>query len=42
VSRLPDFGEGSRQQRLSRRIALGIGTFLVALIAALVIYATVS
>jgi hypothetical protein len=39
---LPEFGKGSHAQRLSRRLALGIGAFVVALIAGLVIYAIVS
>ncbi len=39
VSQLPDFGEGSRENRRTRRVALGVGAFVVALIVVLVAYA---
>jgi flagellar biosynthesis/type III secretory pathway M-ring protein FliF/YscJ len=39
MSQLPHFGEGSRATRRSRRLALGIAAFLVAIILALVVYA---
>jgi hypothetical protein len=35
---LPDFGEGSRTKRGTRRLSLAIGAFIVAVIAAMVIY----
>ncbi len=38
----PDFGEGGPGKRASRRLALAIGGFVVALIVALVVYAVVS
>ncbi len=35
---LPDFGEGSRTKRGTRRLSLGIGAFIVVAFVALVIY----
>jgi hypothetical protein len=39
---LPDFGKGSPAARRSRRMALAVGGFLLALIVGLLIYAIVA
>jgi hypothetical protein len=38
VVSLPDFGEGSRTKRGTRRLSLAIGALVIAVIVALVIY----
>jgi hypothetical protein len=42
MSQLPQFDEGSRATRRSRRLALGIAAFLITIVVALVVYAIVS
>jgi hypothetical protein len=35
---LPDFGEGSRTKRGTRRLSLAIGAFVIAVMVALLVY----